>query len=239
MSKKPKIKLDWEGDDWNESIDEYIEQHINKIKNDIIANTGLTEKTEIHALIIDISIALRLTYNYFKEINRAGSDAVIYNTLKHFKENSQILIDNYRTCDSFTRNLIAKHYPKGWMDLEAEAPDPNLLMQAVNAAINTIPKPKPGRPSNTRNEAQHVLAEKLADAYACHVGKPYRNVDRITGEESGAYHDFVELVIPILPQEVLTARNGIAPSVDHIVRLSVDYINRRTAPYPIIQPKQP
>jgi len=219
--------MPWHGDCWSQVMGNAIDRRLKCIKPDIITLTDLTEKTEIDALINDISTALRRAWCIFRDIDCAGSDPQIFHTLKELLKKPETLIHSFRTCDASTRNRIALNYAKGWWALESEVPHPDLLLQATKAALASLTKPKPGRPKNTPNYAMKSLAIELAMAYERHVRKPGRNVDPFSYIESGSYRDFIELVLSIIPARLRATRRGTIPNVDYLVRLGVNHINAK------------
>lgn len=218
-------KLDWHGDTWRSCIDYSIEQRVARIRSELISITSLVESSEVEALLADITDALRRSYCYLREINRADSPEATRHTLNKLLSSQKILLKNYRTCEPTARNLIAQHYPLGAAALETEAPVPVLLRKATLDAIASLPPPKAGRPGGSGDAASALLAQKLAEAYNRHVRKPTVTVEPQSKIISGKYVNFVTLVYSIIPTRLRPKRKGIAPGLEYVISMGIDHIN--------------
>lgn len=225
MPRSTKPIFVWRGYTWTEAFDYSLEIRLKRIKKEIIKLANLKEKSEISALINDLSVALHRAWCVFREINHAGSDAVLYATLTAFTKDKKLLLENFRTCHASARNLIALHYPEGWMTLESAEPEPDLLFIAAEQALASIERPKAG--GSPVNFAERLLAIELAEAYERHVKKPTRYVNPKTHKESGNYHKFVKLIFSIIPRRILIKKKGNISRIDFAVRLGVEHINTK------------
>ncbi len=131
MPRKTRPLINWHGDSWSnvigDAIDRRLANHRSKIEEVIrpIYEKNLTEfeinrpaaqdafETELNALTQDLSNALRRSWSILRDIDRAGSEANIYHTLKELISKPELIMSRIWHVDLATRSLIEDHHPDG------------------------------------------------------------------------------------------------------------------------------
>ncbi|MEW8437158.1 MAG: hypothetical protein AB2689_03290 [Candidatus Thiodiazotropha taylori] len=208
-----------------------IDRRLLRYRTDIAENLELTEETEIDATINYLSSELRRCWSVLRDVNKAGSEAQVYHTLKHLLAKKGQLDHTVWEIDPATRALIEDHHPDGPCALESSPMNSKRLRQAAEAAFKSLEKPKRGRPKATINYAQRALSKGLSEVYENATGKkPGRSVVVETHEgtdadghyqyapeykEQGSFHAFVSHVISLIPRQL-------QPSAEEVTRLGVE-----------------
>lgn len=231
MPKTTKPLISHHGDKWSPTIGNAIDRRLARHRGAIAETLELTEDTEIDAVINNLSAKLRHCWSLLRDVNRAGSQAQVYHTLKYLLAKKGQLDHTVWDIDPATRALIEDHHPDGPCTLELRPTSSKRLRQAAEAAFASLEKPKRGRPKATINYAQHALSKGLAEVYENATGKaPGRSVvvetqegtdsdghyqHAITFNEQGTFHTFVSLVISLIPRQL-------QPSAEEVTRLGVE-----------------
>ncbi|MCG8038456.1 MAG: hypothetical protein JAZ19_15610 [Candidatus Thiodiazotropha taylori] len=231
MPKKTKPLIFHRGDKWSPTIGNAINRRLVRHRDAIAAILELTEHTEIDAVLNNLSSKLRRCWSLLRDVNKAGSEAQVYHTLKYLLAKRGQLDHTVWEIDPTTRALIEEHHPDGPCALESRPTNSKRLRQATEAAFESLEKPKRGRPKATINYAQHALSKGLAEVYENATGRvPGRSVVLGTLEgtdsdghyqyapeykEQGPFHAFVSLVISLIPRQL-------QPSEEEVTRLGVE-----------------
>lgn len=231
MPKSTQPLINHHGDKWCPTIGNAIDRRLTSHRDAIAEALELTEKTEIDAAIYSLSSDLRRSWSLLRDVNKAGSEAQVYHTLKYLLAKKGQLDHTVWEIDPATRALIEDHHPDGPCALESSPTSSKRLRQAVEAAFESLEKPKRGRPKDTINYAQHALSKGLAEVYKNATGKtPGRSVVVETHEgsdadghyqyaseykEQGPFYAFVSLVISLIPRQL-------QPSAEEVTRLGVE-----------------
>lgn len=219
------------GDKWTPTIGNAIDRRLIRYRTAIAKVLELTEETEIDAVLENLSSELRRCWSVLRDVNKAGSEAQVYNILKHLLAKRGQLDHTVWEIDPATRALIEDHHPDGPCALESSPTSSKRLRQAAEAAFESLERPKRGRPKATINYAQHRLSKGLAEVYKNATGRtPGRSVKEETVEgigsdghyhhayiynEQGPFHAFVSLIISLIPRKL-------RPLEDEVVRLGVE-----------------
>jgi hypothetical protein len=231
MPKTTHPLINHHGDNWSQTIGNAIDRRLIRHRNAIAEELELTEDKEIDAVLENLSSELRRCWSLLRDVNKAGSEAQVYHTLKHLLAKRGQLNHTVWEIDPATRALIEDHHPDGPCALESSPTSSKRLRQAAEAAFHSLEKPKRGRPKTTINYAQHRLSKGLAEVYKNATGRtPGRSVKEETVEgigsdghyhhayiykEQGPFHVFVSLIINLIPRQL-------RPVVDEVVRLGVE-----------------
>lgn len=231
MPKSTQPLINHHGDKWNPSIGKAIDRRLNHHRTAIAKVLELNEDTEIDAVLNNLSSKLRRCWSLIRDVNKAGSEAQVYRTLEYLLAKKGQLDHTVWEIDPATRALIEDHHPDGPCALESSPTSSKRLREAVEAAFESLEKPKRGRPKDTINYAQHALSKGLAEVYKNATGKdPGRSVVVETHEgtdsdghyqyateykEQGPFYAFVSLVISLIPRQL-------QPPAEEVTRLGVE-----------------
>ena len=183
--------------------------------------------SRIDALIEDLANALCLAWALHRDVTGAASDPQVRKNLRLLLAEPEKIRDRIWKIDPNTRGIIETFLPAGSRILETAEHTDDQLRATVEAALISMRIPQRGRPASSVDYASHFLGERLAEIFEKYSGqRPTRRVHPETHVEYGPFHDFVAIVLSVVPRRLLqykSARSGsITKSVDHVVRLGVE-----------------
>ncbi len=176
----------------------------------------------------DIAGELRRCWALLRDVNRTASTAQAYKILEQLEANPDKAAELIDCIDPRVRHLIEETYPGGWMALQVDGPDPQMLINAISNVRSSLPKPKKGRPAGTKDFASERLASALADIYERYTNK--RATRRLLVDESkesethveyGPFKDFVDETLAVIPPILRRTRRGGLRGSDNFVRTAV------------------
>lgn len=227
MPRETKPLVEWRGNRWASPFLDAIEKRLaRRARKKIVAITGLTEKAEIEALLADIARTLTVAWAYRRDIDGAAFGGQLYHTLKAVLDNPEFHAARYFDIDATTRAAIEDNYPDGHLALAASNPQPDKLKAACEAALATIPKPKRGRPPESRYACLDQLARGLAEAYRTHVGRPTRRWDEIQEIQYGPYFDLVLVIVSLIPRRLMQRPDGAYRGAEAIARRGIELLKK-------------
>jgi hypothetical protein len=246
LGSKRKPALDFHGDRWTPTVGRAIDRRLEEHRAAIIDLLDIdpkaleyrrspdpTESGETIALadlaMEEISSELRRAWGLLRDVSRAASSAQIYRILERLQSDPDRAVDLLGYLDPHVRCLIEDAYPGGWMALEGDGVDPELLRETISRLRAAFPKPQKGRPVGTKDFASKELASGLADIYERFSGKPVTRrllVDRSKVSDShreyGPFKDFVDEILAVVPPKLRRTRKGALRSSDYFVRIAVE-----------------
>jgi hypothetical protein len=108
-----------------------------------------------------------------------------------------------------------KHAQRAWKRQRSALP--------FNRFTNGGPNPARGRPRGSEDLALRQLGLGLAQLWLDLTGRqPGRRYSWATKREYGPYREFVQRVVDLPPRSLRVRRKGAVPSVDFLVRASID-----------------
>ena len=222
MPRKTKPLTHWRGNRWASPFLDAIDKRLaRRAREKLVAITGLTEGSEIDALLADIEHTVVVAWVYRRDVDGAAFGGQLYHTLKAVLEDPAHHAVRYFDIDATTRAVIEEHYPDGHLALAATAPGPEKLKVACEAALATLTTPARGRPTGSRYRCKDILAHGLAKAYQSHIGRPTRRYDAYQGTHHGPYIAFVQTILDLIPRRVMQRVDGPRLGAEHIARRGI------------------
>ena len=227
MPRKTKPLTGWRGNRWAPPFLDAIDKRLaRRAREKLVAITGLTEGSEIDALLTDIEHTLVVAWAYRRDVDGAAFGGQLYHTLKAVREDPEYHAARYFDIDATTRAVIEEHYPDGHLALAATAPGPEKLKVACEAALAAMPKPKRGRPPASRYTCLDQLARGLAEAYHTHVDRPTRCWDDLKEIQYGPYFEFVLVIVSLIPRRLMQRPDGAYRGAEAIARRGIELLNK-------------
>jgi hypothetical protein len=237
--KKKDVVQPWRGDAWDSRIYELIEKRVSREFNTLIDVMGIPEYREYpdpaKELLEELVLVFRMARTYIRDVNAAASEAQARKTLEHLIKHPANIVEQVNQADPRTRSLIEKYWPGGPQHIEVVPPDPDAYLESATAAFAALPKPKPGRPPGSDDQASRECALRMADTYLRFTGKsPTRRYDFYSGEsgaEYGPFRDFVAAMLSLIPDRLLRSLHphalGTTKAIDHITRLGIEQLKEK------------
>lgn len=226
MPRRTVPNLEWRHYPLREGTGEVIERRLRRHRDRIATLLFLEDAAEIDAAIADLKDLYVRVVLFIREVDRTASVAQQRVNLRAFKEHGDFSLEAFEKLDPASQNRAILHHPDGGLMISQSSHDRTKLAKAVEAAIEALGSPKPGKPAETDSLALRQCALGLANVfnvYASNVGlRPMRSVAWKTHEESGPFLAFVAFVLALLPERLRSYKAGGQKRADFLARLAIE-----------------
>jgi hypothetical protein len=166
-------------------------------RDQIAASVGLTDTTEIDALLEDLQTAILRAAQTAHALDQGASLSAIRHNLLEFRRMPTIKKPDITSGYDATLARISPHYPGGTPAIYHGRFNQVKFREGIDKALALLP-PKRGRPSSSASTASKQLALELIHIFVGHCGEPVKGKNFTHTNSYLPFKHFVKAVWPTL-----------------------------------------
>ena len=204
----------WRPNRWTNTAAATIRKRVERHRQELAEAVGLTEPSEIDGLVEEVSVALIRARAFLTDVDRVATPPQQREKLVKLNSQKSIGPQDLDALDPATQIGIGRQYTGGLMALLYDPFEVGSVRQAVEAAIEDLPKARRGPPAGYGSFGLRQLALETAAIFQRHCGAFTRGDNFRRPGVHKPYNRFATLIYRMLPPRLRSSicKHGIKSS---------------------------